>query len=84
MLIKENCDGTIKAHGCTDGRKQCKKNNNSDTISPKVSKKAVLISTVIDAYEHRDMEVVDIPGAYLSADMDDGGTDGSSRPYTLP
>ena len=31
----------------------------------------VLISAVIDAYEERDVAVVDIPGAYLSANMDD-------------
>ena len=31
----------------------------------------VLISAVIDAYEERDVAVVDIQGAYLSADMDD-------------
>ena len=27
---------------------------------------------MIDAYEYRDVAVVDIPGAYLRADMDDG------------
>ena len=31
----------------------------------------VLISAVIDAYEERDVAVVDIPCAYLSANMDD-------------
>ena len=39
--------------------------------SPTVSTEAVLISAVIDAYEEHDVAVVDIPGAYLSADMDD-------------
>ena len=71
MFIKENRDGTIKAPGCADGHKQRDKNNNSDTTSPKVSTEAVLVSAVIDAYEERDVAVADIPGAYLSADMDD-------------
>ena len=35
------------------------------------STEAVLISAGIDAYKERDVAVVDIPGAYLSADMDD-------------
>ena len=30
----------------------------------------MLITAVVDAYEHRDMAIVDIPGAYLSSDMD--------------
>ena len=49
-----------------------------------------MIFVVIDIYKEQDVAVVEIPGAYLSADMDDdvfndfpwnnGGTDGSSRP----
>ena len=35
-----------------------------------MSLEAVLITTVVDAYEHQDVAIVDIPGAYLSADMD--------------
>jgi hypothetical protein len=31
----------------------------------------MLITSVIDAYEGRDIVVVDIPGAFLSADMDE-------------
>ena len=40
-------------------------------MSPTVSTEAVLISAVIDAYEEWDMSEVNIPGASLSADMDD-------------
>ena len=36
-----------------------------------MSLEAVLITAVVDAYEHRDMAIVDIPGAYLSSDMDE-------------
>ena len=32
---------------------------------------AVIFTATIDALEGRDVAVVDIPGAYLSADMDD-------------
>ena len=37
MFIKENHDGTIKARGCADGRKQREKYNNADATSPTVS-----------------------------------------------
>eukprot|EP00957_Ditylum_brightwellii_P149369 11376113-Ditylum_brightwellii.AAC.1 len=39
--------------------------------SPNVSHEAVMITSVIDAKEGSDMSITDIPGAYLSADMDD-------------
>ena len=35
-----------------------------------MSLEAVLITALVDAYEHRDVAIVDITGAYLSADMD--------------
>ena len=36
-----------------------------------MSLEAVLITAVVDAYEHRDVAIVDIPGAYLISDMDE-------------
>ena len=71
MFIKEKCDVTIKAREWADGRKQCEKYNNKDATSPAVSTEAVLISAEIDAYEEKYVAVVNIPGAYLSANMDD-------------
>jgi hypothetical protein len=38
---------------------------------PTVSLESVLITSTIEAYEGREVAVVDIPGAYLSADMDE-------------
>ena len=42
-----------------------------DATSPTVSAEAVMITATIDALEGRDVAVVDIPGEYMSADMDD-------------
>ena len=53
------------------GAKKRYKYNNSDSTSPIVSIEAVLISAVIDVYEKQNMEVVDIQGTYLSANLDD-------------
>ena len=36
-----------------------------------MSRESVLITAVVDVYEHRDVAIVDIPGTYLSADMDE-------------
>ena len=47
-----------------------RESQNAEATSPTVSKEAVIISAVIDAYEKRDMEVVDIPGAYTGANKD--------------
>jgi hypothetical protein len=38
---------------------------------PTVSLEAVLITATIDAYEERDVAIIDVPGAFLSADMDE-------------
>ena len=70
MFLKENRDGTIKARGYADRRKKREKYNNADATSPMVSTEAVLIYAVIDTYKEHNMEVVNIPGTYLSADMD--------------
>ena len=70
MFIKEKRNGTIKARGWEDRRKQREKYNNLDKTSPTVSTEAVLISAVINVYKEWDVAVVDIQGGYLITDMD--------------
>jgi hypothetical protein len=71
MFLKEKRCGTIKGHGCADGRKQRTYMTKEDTSSTTVAIKSVFLSLVIDADEQRDVATVDIPGAFLHADMDD-------------
>ena len=71
MLLKEKRDGSIKGHGVADGRKQRGEIKPMGATSPTVSTEAVMLTATIDALEGRDVAVVDIPGAYLSADVDD-------------
>ena len=71
MFLKEKRDGSIKGCGVADGRKQREKIEPKDTTSPTVSTEAVMLTVTIDKLEGRDVAVLDIPGAYLSADMDD-------------
>ena len=53
-----------------DGRKQREKIEPKDATSPTVSIEAFMLTATIDTLEGRDVTAVDIPGAYLSADMD--------------
>jgi hypothetical protein len=71
MFLKEKRDGSIKGRACADGRKQRETATPGDATSPTVSLEAVLITAAIEAHEERDVAIVDVPGAFLSADMDE-------------
>jgi hypothetical protein len=71
MFLKEKRDGTVKGRTCADGRKQRETVEPGAATSPTVSLESVLINSTIEAYEGSEVAVVDIPGAYLSADMDE-------------
>ena len=71
MFLEEKRYGSIKGHGIADGRKQWEKIKPKDATSPKVLTEAVMLTETIEGLEGRDLALVDIPGAYLSADMDD-------------
>jgi hypothetical protein len=70
FLTKKRC-GRIKARGCADGRKQRETTSKADASAPTVSIEAVMLSAVIDATEGRDVATVDIPGAFMQADIDE-------------
>ncbi|KAI2510045.1 Reverse transcriptase (RNA-dependent DNA polymerase) [Fragilaria crotonensis] len=70
-LIKEKRDGTLKGRTVADGRRQRFLYDKSETASPTVSKDALMLSILIDAYENRDVGTADVVGAYLKAFMDD-------------
>ena len=71
MFVKKKRDGKIKGRACADGRKQRDLYAKEDTSSPTVSIEAVLLTSVIDAQENRDVAVTDITGAYLTTDIDE-------------
>ena len=71
MFLKRKRCGKIKACGCADGRKQRGKIPPEDTTSPTMSTEAVFLTAMIDALEDHDVAVIDIPGAFMQADMDD-------------
>jgi hypothetical protein len=71
MFLKEKRDGTIKGRACTDGRKQRETAAPGAATPPTVALELVLNTATIDTYNERDVAIVDIPGAFLSADMNE-------------
>ena len=62
MLIKEKRDETVKGRACTDSQKQREGSQKKYATPPKVALELVLITSVIDVQERRDMAMLDIPG----------------------
>ena len=69
-IIKKKRNGDIKGRTCANGAKQRRYVKAGEiTYSPTVSLVSILTTLSIDTYEGRDVAIVDIPGAYLHADM---------------
>jgi len=71
MLIKEKSSGVIKGRGCADGQKQRLYTNKEDSSSPTVAIESVFLTSVIDSKENHDVATIDVPGAFMQADMED-------------
>ena len=71
MYLKQKRCGRIKARGCADGRKQRVYKTKDETSSPTVSTEALFLTAAIDAKEGRKVVTVDIPGAFMHADMNE-------------
>ena len=61
--------GQIKGRGCVDGRKQRLYMHKEDTSLTTVAVESLYISATLDARERPDVATVDIPGAFMQADM---------------
>eukprot|EP00934_Nitzschia_sp_Nitz4_P002612 Nitzschia sp. Nitz4//scaffold489_size5144//31//2646//NITZ4_009230-RA/size5144-processed-gene-0.1-mRNA-1//1//CDS//3329552897//2602//frame0 len=71
MFLKRKRNGTVKARGCADGRPQREYTRKEDASSPTVANESVFITAVIDGAEDREVAVVDVPGAFMQAEMDE-------------
>jgi hypothetical protein len=71
MFLKQKRSGHIKGRGCADGRRQRIYSKKEEASSPTVAIESVFLTCLIDASENRDIATVDIPGAFLQADMDE-------------
>jgi hypothetical protein len=65
MFLKLKRDGNIKGRTIAGGNKQRDYISTEYASSPTVATESVLLSCIIDAEEHRDVAVVDIPNAFV-------------------
>ena len=71
MFLKRKRCGKIKGRGCADGRKQRAYIAKEDSSALTVRTEAVFLTAVIDALENRDVAVLDVPGTFMQADIDE-------------
>jgi Reverse transcriptase (RNA-dependent DNA polymerase) len=71
MFLKQKRCGKIKARGCADGRPQRLYKTKEETSAPTVKTESLFLSCLIDAMEGRVVFTLDIPGAFMHADMDE-------------
>ena len=71
MFLKKKRCGKIKGRGCADGRKQRAYITKEESTSPTISTEAVFLTAVVNAWEHRKVAVLDVPGAFMQVDMDE-------------
>ena len=70
MFLKVKREEIVKYQTCLDGQKQYKNPVLVNANTPKVSTEFVLIMVIVNTHEGRDVGIFDIPGAFLSADME--------------
>ena len=71
VFLKRKRCGKVKGRGCADGRKQRAYIAREESTAPTVSTEAVFLTAVIDALENREVAVLDVPGAFMQADIDE-------------
>ena len=73
FFLTRKRDGRLKGRKCAIGSKQrtYEGYQKSDGTSPTVSTDGVIMTSVIDAHEKRDVAIVDIPGAFLNTKNDE-------------
>ena len=71
MFLKQKRCGKIKGRGCADGRKQKLYKTKEEASSPTIHIESLFLSCIIDAFEKREVATLDIPGAFMQADIDE-------------
>jgi hypothetical protein len=71
VSVKKKQSGQIKACKVTGGNKQRDFVSKEDASSPTASMESVLLTSLIDAWENRDVAIVDIPNAFIQMVIED-------------
>ena len=65
MFVVKKRDGKTKARLVAGGNTQRDYLTKEDSSSPTVSTEAVILTSIVDAHERRDVAVIDIPNAFI-------------------
>lgn len=65
IIINKKRNGTIKGHGCADGRTQPVYKTKEKPSSPIACIRLIFVTGSMDTCEEREVSVVSIPGAFL-------------------
>ena len=71
MFLKHKRCGKVKGRGCADGWKQRAYITKEESTAPMVSTEAVFLTAVIDALENKNVAVLDVPGTFMQAEIDE-------------
>ena len=71
MFVVKKRDNKTKARMVAGGNTQRDYLTKEDASSPTVSTEAVLLTSIVDANERRDVAVIDIPNAFIQTRVDD-------------
>jgi hypothetical protein len=71
IFLTQKRDGRVKGRTCINGSKQRRWISKDAAVSPTVATESVMITAAIEAYELRRVITLDIPGAFLHAELDE-------------
>jgi len=71
LFVKEKRDGILKGRMVAGGNKQRDFISKEDTSSPTPATESILLTSIIDAMEKRDISIVDIPNAFIQTQIID-------------
>lgn len=70
IFLVEKRDGTVKGRTCANGSTQREYMDRDEAASPTAMTESIIITSVIDAKQHRDIMTADIPNAFVQTDID--------------
>jgi hypothetical protein len=69
IFLVEKRDGTVKARTCANGSTQREYIEREDAASPTASTDSIIITSVIDAKQERDVMTADVPNAFVQTEI---------------
>jgi len=69
MFLSEKRDGIIKGRMVYDGKPTREWMSREDVMSPTAALESIVLTSVIDSFEERDVMTCDIPNAFIQAEM---------------